>query len=179
VRAIRHTLALIGGFFAAAWVLLRRAQYRRAARPLTPGEREALRGHFDADLLERVRIACIPCIANPVLVRGLMPLGYKPPMDLRNLWGMAFIDTVVLCKGSERGGVSTLFHELVHIVQYQALGTRRFLSAYLLGWLQNGRDYWSIPDEVEAYTLTRRFNRGERFSVAEAVAARLSNQNAA
>jgi hypothetical protein len=81
-------------------------------------------------------------------------------LDLSWAGGIAFIDTVVLVRPARNR--STLFHELVHIQQYQMLGTARFASLYLRGWLEHGRDYMSIPLEVDAYELTDGFAAGER-----------------
>jgi hypothetical protein len=148
------------------WVLDRRWRYRRIGAPLSGEERALLALYFEAGLLDRVRVARIEHIENPALVRAVMPLGFVPPMDLRRLWGMAFCDTVVLAdRCRDDRSCSVLFHELVHIAQYQAYGTRRFLAAYTLDWLGNGRDYWSIRFEEEAFRLQRRFNRGEQFQV--------------
>ncbi len=170
---LHRILAACGGLLGTLWVLHRRARYRRAARPLTPRERLELAPWFESSLLDLVRVAPIERIDNPAFLRALGRLGIQPPLDLRTMWGMAFIDTIVLARGSEQRGPAVLFHEMVHIAQYRARGTTRFLRGYLLGWLHSGRDYWSIPDEIEAYTLTRRFSRGERFSVEREIRDRL------
>jgi len=54
-----------------------------------------------------------------------------------------------------------LFHELVHVAQYETMGMRGFLTTYVRGWLENGREYFAIPLEVEAYELQELFERGE------------------
>jgi hypothetical protein len=90
-------------------------------------------------------------------------------LDLGTVSGMAFIDTVVI---SSRNGPNTipgvdsvppglplLFHELVHVAQYRALGVRGFVREYLNGWLAGGRDYFAIPLERQAFELQRRFER--------------------
>jgi hypothetical protein len=152
--------------FVAAWVLARRREYRRVGRALDERERAALAGHFSAGFLDSVRVARVDRIENPRVVRALMPLGFVPPMDLRNLWGMAFGDVVVLARGCDAGGsCSVLFHELVHSAQYRALGTRGFLSAYARSWLERGRVYRDIEFEEEAYAMQARFNAGEAFDV--------------
>ncbi len=40
-----------------------------------------------------------------------------------------------------------LFHELVHLVQCQMLGTERYLDGYVRSWAENGREYRSIAFE--------------------------------
>ncbi|MDM8001278.1 MAG: hypothetical protein QUS33_15145, partial [Dehalococcoidia bacterium] len=60
---------------------------------------------------------------------------------------------------------SILFHEMVHVVQFQILGLRRHLEVYLRSWANNGFQYHRIPLEVQAQRLEARYNRHERFSV--------------
>jgi hypothetical protein len=172
--AIQIVLASACSPVATAWVLKRRRTYRGIGRSLSVEELATLGPYFDRALLERVRVAEIKHIENPGPVRWAMPLGLKPSMDLRRMMGMAFVDTVVLTGWTGRvRSRSVLFHELVHVVQYQVLGTRGFLAQYVRGWLASGRDYWSIPFEEEAYSLTDRFNRGEVFAVEKEVRSRL------
>jgi len=51
------------------------------------------------------------------------------------------------------------FHELVHTVQWAALGFDAFLSTYATGILQQG--YEASPFELTAYDLQARFERGD------------------
>jgi hypothetical protein len=50
----------------------------------------------------------------------------------------------------------TLFHELVHVVQYTKLGLSAFAAKYVTGFL-NGGSYEAIPLEMNAYELDERF----------------------
>ncbi|MEZ4585683.1 MAG: hypothetical protein R2909_04690 [Gemmatimonadales bacterium] len=82
---------------------------------------------------------------------------------------ITLIDTVLVGPSVEVAGArwdELLFHELVHVAQFQALGAERFAREYLKGWVAGGRRYARIPLEVEAYALARRFTAGERFAVA-------------
>jgi hypothetical protein len=145
----------------AAWIVARRGRYRRVARRLDGAERAVLAGFFSEALLERVRVAEVERIENPPLATLLRRAGLGL-MDLGTVGGMAFGDIVVL---AGRKSLGTLFHELVHCVQYERLGVVGFVRAYVRGWLENGRSYWEIPLEREAYELQERFERGERFLV--------------
>jgi hypothetical protein len=175
LRALQHIASFAGGFLATLWIHARRRHYRRTGEPLTPDERAVLLPYYPAELLDRVRVARPPHIENPFFVRALVPLGLKPPADLRRMMGMAFVDTVALSQGTGRvRSRSVLFHELVHCVQYHVMGTRRFLTAYVRDWLTNGRDYWAIVFEEEAYELTDRYSRGQVFSVEAEVRARIA-----
>ena len=52
---------------------------------------------------------------------------------------------------------ATLFHELVHAVQYELLGPEKFVELYLLGWINQGFNYAAIPLEMDTYELQNRF----------------------
>ena len=62
-------------------------------------------------------------------------------------------------------GVESLhFHELVHVVQWSALGPEKFLACYADGLERFG--YLRSPLELMAFRLQRRFEReAEPFSV--------------
>jgi len=50
-----------------------------------------------------------------------------------------------------------VFHELVHVVQFDELGPERFLARYLDEWVAAGFRYERIGLELDACALQRRF----------------------
>ena len=50
-----------------------------------------------------------------------------------------------------------LFHELVHVVQFNLLGIDEFVTRYVAGWTRNGFRYRDIPLERDARELEARF----------------------
>ncbi len=160
----------------AAWITHRRDVYRRFSEPLAPGIADQLRGYFSSSLLRCAEVARVPTIANPL---GGLLSRFQPPgaLDLSTVRGMAFIDTVVIAEGNAHHAdneTSLLFHELVHLVQYQLLGTGGFVRAYLAGWLESGKSYLHNPMEAMAFELQDRFDRGgPSFDVATEVRRRL------
>lgn len=66
---------------------------------------------------------------------------------------ITFVDTVV-SHGPFRDGL--LFHELVHVVQYEKLGLAEFAAEYVRGFLSGG-SYEAISLEINAYELDARF----------------------
>jgi hypothetical protein len=80
---------------------------------------------------------------------------------------ITFSDVVV---SHEQFTDGLLFHELVHVEQYQQLGIARFAELYVRGFLSGG-GYDGIPLERNAYELGERFERNPeiQFSVADEV----------
>ena len=158
-----------------AWVRSRRRQYRAIGRALNTDEHAALAPYFAADLLACVRVAEVDRIADSFVVRWLRAAGWsRVPGSLEWVFGMAFVDVVALRAAAahrEQRRMPLLFHELVHIAQYQRRGTYAFLFRYLRGWMVHGRVYMDIPMEQEAYALQDRFTRGEIFVVNEVLRA--------
>ena len=92
--------------------------------------------------------------------------------------GITFKDTIILSQrllGSDSAPKALLFHELVHVVQYEVLGVRRFVEHYVQGWVKGRLDYYAIPLEIDAYDLEERYKKDPKakFSVRQAVLKRL------
>ena len=91
---------------------------------------------------------------------------------------ITFVDTILM---SERRSppaneqMPLLFHELVHVVQYERLGLDEFVTRYVRGWVANGFQYSGIPLERWAYELDARFRTGApAFSVAAEITRQLA-----
>ena len=163
-------------FLGVAWINSRRRRYRRHGTPLSAAERFTLDPFFEPALLDTIRVCRIPQI-EPGLPRGLIRLLRLPAsVDISSASGMAFVDAIVIAEDRKRPPMSLLFHELVHCVQYRALGTHRFLRCYLHGWASAGFDYFAIPLEAQAYELQDRFDAAPdaHFSVDAEVQAELA-----
>lgn len=85
--------------------------------------------------------------------------------------GITFDDTVLLSQAERVGDdvafLGLLFHELVHVAQYEVLGVDEFVCQYVQGYAANGFVYERIPLEVAAYNLGGKFLAAPRvrFSV--------------
>ena len=152
----------------AAWVERRRRAHRPFAQPLAPDVRRAFERHFEPETLAVVRVHEIPRIGPPwplVLWRRLRPRA----LDLGPIWGITYVDTVVLATDVIDGLrlETCLFHECVHVAQYRLYGSVGFVRRYIREWVEAGWRYRGIGLEREAYTLQRRFAAGEAFRVEE------------
>lgn len=165
---------------APAWILAERSELRRAAQLLPEDATEIFRAYFPAACLAAARFCFVPEISNPPFFAGITSRGLEIPLDFRDMAAITFVDTIALARRflpkSAHDFLELLFHEMVHVVQYSALGVERFVPEYVYGWARSGRRYKAIPLEEQAYELQDRFASTfpVRFSVEDAVHARFS-----
>ena len=146
-----------------------RARLMPASNPIDPKKRLPLKEFFPQEVLEQTRVirATVP---NPKFYALVVILGINGVLDMSSIGAITFVDLIAY---PERMTRSTLFHELVHVVQYRVLGLRRFASLYVNGFLKGG-GYEGIPLEKQAFELEERFTRNPNrvFSVEEDVVQR-------
>src|SRR3954471_3578034 len=88
---LRHRVsAWCAGPVAAAWVMARRARYRRTGRALNERERAAMSLYFDPPLLAAVRLALVERITDPPGAGLARRLGFRGVRGLAGVRGMAF-----------------------------------------------------------------------------------------
>ena len=143
------------------WLYQQREIHLPQARPLSSEERARLNGYFERKILDLTRVATVDHIPNPQFYDELREREIPIPMDFTSAVGLTLIDCVLLRKGF--GSISTLFHEMVHVVQADLLGVKRLLELYFSDLAENG--YLGVPFERQAYDLTAKFTCGESFSV--------------
>ena len=155
----------------AEYIGQQRQTYRERALPLDAHQRSAMQPFFPASALDSTRALVLSGerVSNPPVYPELQRMGFELAA-LPNFSFMAaitFVDTVV---SHEPFTERLLFHELVHVVQYEKLGLPEFAAKYVRGFL-NGGSYEAIPLEVNAYELDERFAQApsEPFSVANEV----------
>jgi hypothetical protein len=73
--------------------------------------------------------------------------------DFARMAAITFVDTIV---SHEPFTNELLFHELVHVIQYEKFRLADFADKYVRGFL-NGGSYEAIPLEKNAYQLAARF----------------------
>jgi hypothetical protein len=133
---------------------------------IDPEARNKLEGFFPESALSETRIvrAVIP---EPRFYPIVRLLGVSGLPKMSAIGAITLVDVVAY---PEELDLSTLFHELVHVVQYRVLGLRRFAKLYVSGFLTRG-GYDEIPLESQAYELGERFDEDPArvFSVEEDV----------
>jgi len=159
---IQQVAAYIGG----QW-----ETYRRKAVALSQNQRAAMHPFFPASTLESARVVILAGerVSNPHFYGELLKMGFEAG-SLPNFADMAaitYLDTVVF---NEPFTDRVLFHELVHVVQYEKLGLAKFAAKYVKGFLSGG-SYETNPLEMNANELDTRFatTPTKPFSVADEV----------
>ena len=106
--------------------------------------------HFPARMLDETRVVTVSEIPfPPVSAFGLPEFEPMAPMS-----GITFGDMYFVRPDAHEG---VHFHELVHVVQWTALGIPDFLLTYAVGLMQHG--YAQSPLEAIAFELQERFER--------------------
>lgn len=153
---------IMGGLIedARRWVITERNRNRAHATPLDKRDRACLAVHFDDEILDRVRLVTVGRIRNPRFIDKIKKRGVPVPHDFSRNRAICFSDTIVLSRTfrpPQPRRLGVLFHQLVHVVQYQVLGIDGFVERYMRGWAAVDWDYHRIPLEQEAYRLQARF----------------------
>lgn len=140
------------------WVQSQRDAHRPVARPLDDREVDALERFFGPAIMNLASLRVVPHISNPPFYPVLLASGI-PVIDFSQGSGITFIDTILISAESTLPGpvpLSLVFHELVHVVQYDLVGVDEFVSRYVKGWFARG-PYAAIPIERQAYDLQARY----------------------
>jgi hypothetical protein len=153
----------------ASWMQRTLAEHAAAARPVASLGFSRLPHYYDEQMLASAKAVVLAQVPVPPLsAMGLAGLGAFERMEMG---GITFLDTYFV--RADLAGVESLhFHELVHVVQWRALGPEKFLARYADGLERFG--YLRSPLELMAFRLQRRFEReAEPFSVEAACQAPL------
>ena len=114
---------------------------------------DRLSEHYPLELLRASKAVAVDTIPfPPVSLLGLPEFEEMAGMDMA---GITFLDMYFFRPAVSSEGLH--FHELVHVVQWNALGLRPFLLTYALGIAQYG--YFGSPLEAKAYELQDQFER--------------------
>jgi hypothetical protein len=159
------------------WIESQRAQHRVHAAPLPDTTVAALGGFFEQETLDRARIRHVVSIDNPPFYREFEEAGESFPLDFK-VWAAITFGDVILVNSEQVPGPpshSVVFHEMVHVVQYDVLGIHEFARRYVEPFIQNRFNYMSIPLETVAFDLQGRFEEssGDRFSAEAEIRSRI------
>ena len=124
--------------------------------------RRALLPFFGDDVLDRARFVTLHADSadRPPFLSQLREFGLSESVLDRftDVSAITYQDVVVMPRlHPDVSRLPLVFHELVHVVQFDELGPERFLERYLDEWVAAGFRYEGIGLELDAYALQRRF----------------------
>jgi hypothetical protein len=138
------------------------------ATPLLAEDRTVLEGFFEREFLDGIRVVVGVQVREPAFLRELDRSGL--PIPSLSLAEALTLDCLIASNETLR--LHTLVHELIHAIQYRALGIDAFACKYVAKYLSYG--YEQMPLESAATDLAAGFVRGESFEAEPEVAQLLS-----
>jgi hypothetical protein len=146
-----------------------RDRYLPLAAPLSEHLQARMSPYFPTDLLDQVAAVELhgERIPNPPFYAEAKSLGFLNLPDIPHMTSLTFLDVLVFNDViTER----SLFHALVHAVQFQVLGVERYSELFVRSFL-NTRFHFLVPLEAHAFFLESKFARpaAESFSVEDQV----------
>lgn len=151
------------------YILQGRNKYLSRASLLDSEQMTTLAPFFPADDLRRVKTLVLDGerVEDPQFYSMARMMGIRNLPSFADVAAVTFVDVIV---SHESFTLPLLFHEMVHVVQYSLMGSKRFAELYVGGFIRGG-SYEEIPLEKNAYQLESRFSIDHRnsFSVADQV----------
>ncbi|MGB7849147.1 MAG: hypothetical protein WBL63_26275 [Candidatus Acidiferrum sp.] len=118
----------------AEYIDRQRQVYRGKAVPPNAGQKTAMQPFFPASTLDSASVIVLSGeqVTNPHFYPELQRMGFDPGSlpDFSHMAANTFVDTVV---SHEAFTGRLLFHELVHVVQYEKLGLGEFAAPISFG----------------------------------------------
>jgi hypothetical protein len=155
--------------YVSSYLREQRERYLPSAAPLSKQHRALMSPYFSADLLEQVKVVELhgARLPNPPFYAEAKALGFGNLPDIAHMNSMTFLDVLVF---NEQLTERSLFHALVHSVQFQVLGLERYTELFVRSFV-NTRFHFLVPVEAHAFFLESKFARpaAEKFSVEDQV----------
>jgi hypothetical protein len=147
----------------------RHDHYLSSAIPLTNRQKAVMWPYFSAALLDRIRILELDGerVPNPPFYEEARAMGLVNLPEWTHMRSLTFLEVVVF---NEKLTERSLFHGLVHVVQFDVLGLERYTELFVRSFL-NTKLHISVPLEAHTFSLESKFaeHPAERFSVEEKV----------
>ena len=139
----------------AEYLWKQREAYFPTASPLRARDRAALQPFFSAAALDRVRTVEMHGrrIPAPPFYLEARALGVENLPSLTHMASLTFVDVIVF---NDLIIERTLFHGLVHAVQFQILGLERYTDLFVRGFLRTSA-HFTVPLETHAFALESKF----------------------
>jgi hypothetical protein len=152
---------------AVLWIQRQRDIYLPRSKPLTAEQRAKLLPFFLPENLDRLRIVDVSqtgeTIPYPPFYERVRAGGARVVPDAAHMTAIPFIDVAVF---NREPTLRTIFHTLVHVVQFSLVGLETVMKGYFKALDESG--LWIVvPYEEQAYGLDGRFTKdpSDAFSV--------------
>ncbi len=146
-----------------------RERYLPSAAPLSEQHQAVMRPYFSAKLLDQVKVVELhgARVPNPPFYEEAKALGFVSLPDITHMNSLTFLDVLVFNEGLTQ---RSLFHALVHAVQFQVLGLERYTEIFVHNFV-NTRFHFRVPLEAHTFCLESKFARpaAQSFSVEDQV----------
>lgn len=146
-----------------------RRHYLASAVPLSNHRKALMWPYFSATLLDRVRIVELQGapVPNPPFFAEARALGFTNLPEFPHMNSLTFLDVVVF---NQEVAERSLFHSLVHVVQFELLGLERYAELFVRSFV-NTKLHFAVPLEAHAFALESKFagKSVNRFSVEDQV----------
>ena len=132
-----------------------RGHYLPAAQPLSNQHKARMWPYFSPTLLDQIRFVELKGqrVPAPDFYAKARAKGFDNLPEITHMDSLTFIDVVVFNEAlTER----SLFHALVHAVQFQVLGVERYTELFVRSFLKT-RTHFTVPLEAHAFSLTSKF----------------------
>ncbi len=146
-----------------------RERYLQVAGPLSSEHKAFMWPYFSSTLLDRIRVVELQGarVPTPAFYAQARALGFDNLPELTHMDSLTFLDVVVF---NEKLAERSLFHALVHAVQFELLGLERYTELFVRSFVKT-KTHFTVPLEAHAFTLESKFARPalKRFSVEDDV----------
>ena len=143
--------------------------YLHSAAPLNARQKEILSPFFSSALLDRIRTVELHGrrLPPPAFYLEARTLGFENLPQVSHMASLTFVDVIVF---NDLIIERSLFHGLVHAVQFEVLGVERYTDLFVQAFLRTNA-HFTVPLETQAFALESRFavDPSQAFSVEEQV----------
>ena len=139
------------------WIGHTLAAHKAQMEPVAAAQLERLNQYYPKTVLQRVqRVIVDRCPIPPLDIIGVPQLAEIENWDIK---GIPWVNTIFIRRDLASWD-AVHFHELLHIIQWEILGTERYLTAWAIGTVTRG--YRDNPLEEMAFRHQARFESEEK-----------------
>jgi hypothetical protein len=153
----------------AEYLQTQRDTYFRTGVSLTERQKQILQPFFSSAILDRVRVVELrgQRLPTPPFYPEAEKLGFVNLPAVTHMAALTFVDVIVF---NDPIVERTLFHGLVHAVQFDILGLEHYSDLFVSAFFRSNA-HFNVPLEMQAFALESKFatNPESPFSVEEQV----------